>query len=177
MSVYESHLTNHPLIRKGKVIIIMGSKSDLDWSEKIVKILDELGVESVSRIASAHKVLLKCYELIKEYEKENVVFITVAGQSNALSGFTDAQTWCPVIACPPYSDKFGGSDIFSSLRMPSAVAPMTILDPKNAALAAAKILDLTDSRIQEKVKVFQNQARTSLEKDDKEIQNGQRKRS
>jgi 5-(carboxyamino)imidazole ribonucleotide mutase len=33
---------------------------------------------------------MKCYELIKEYEKEDVVFITVAGRSNALSGFVDA---------------------------------------------------------------------------------------
>ena len=53
-----------------KAIIIMGSKSDLPWCEKIVAALDKLGIESVLRVASAHKVPLKCYELIKEYEKE-----------------------------------------------------------------------------------------------------------
>jgi 5-(carboxyamino)imidazole ribonucleotide mutase len=95
----------------GKVIIIMGSKSDLEWCKKIAKNLDKLGVESILRVASAHKVPLKCYELIKEYEKQGVVFITVAGRSNALKGFTDAQTFCPVIACPPYSDKFAGADV------------------------------------------------------------------
>lgn len=101
-----------------KVVIITGSKSDLEWSKRIAETLDKLGIESALRVASAHKVPLKCYELIKEYEKENVVFITVAGRGNALSGFVDAQTFCPVIASPPYSEKFGGSDVFSSLRMP-----------------------------------------------------------
>jgi 5-(carboxyamino)imidazole ribonucleotide mutase len=155
-----------------KVIIIMGSKSDLEWSKKIALSLNKFGIESVLRIASAHKVPLKCYELIKEYEKENVVFITVAGRSNALSGFTDAQTHCPVIACPPYSDKYSGSDIYSSLRMPSGVAPMVVTETENAALAAAKILGLSDNKIQEKVISYQNATKEILEKDDKELQNG-----
>lgn len=158
----------------GKAVIIMGSKSDLEWSKKIATNLDKLGVDSVMRVASAHKVPLTCYELIKEYEKEAVVFITVAGMSNALSGFTDAQTWCPVIACPPYSDKFGGGDIYSSLRMPSAVAPMTVLEPANAALAAAKMIALSDKNIREKIKSYQNEVRDVLEKDDQEVQHGQR---
>jgi len=156
----------------GKVVIIMGSKGDLQWSKRIVETLDELGVESVLRIASAHKVPLKCYELIKEYEKKDVVFITVAGRSNALSGFTDAQTHCPVIACPPYSEKFGSTDVFSSLRMPSGVAPMVVLEPENAALAAAKILSLTDEKVKEKVKKHQAKLKEILEEDDQEVQKG-----
>lgn len=154
----------------GKVVIIMGSKADLDWSKKIAESLNKFGIESILRIASAHKVPLKCYELIKEYEKENVLFITVAGRSNALSGFTDVQTHCPVIACPPYSEKFGGTDIYSSLRMPSGVAPMVITEPENAGLAAAKIFGLTDEIIRKKVKDYQIKMKESLEKDDSELQ-------
>jgi 5-(carboxyamino)imidazole ribonucleotide mutase len=153
-----------------KVIIIMGSKSDIEWSKKITTALEKFGIESVSRIASAHKVPLKCYDIIKEYEKDNVVFITVAGRSNALSGFTDAQTFCPVIACPPYSDKFGGNDIYSSLRMPSGVAPMLITEPENAALAAAKIFGLSDEKIRDKIIKYQEIMRETLDKNDKEIQ-------
>ena len=153
-----------------KAVIIMGSKSDLKWSQRIAEALERFGVKSILRVASAHKVPLKCYDLIKEYEREKVVFITVAGRSNALSGFTDAQTYCPVIACPPYSEKFGGTDIFSSLRMPSAVAPMVVLEPENAALAAAKILGLQDKQVQERVKAYQSRLRESLEKDDQEVQ-------
>lgn len=154
-----------------KVVIIMGSKADLDWANQISKVLKNLEVECVSRIASAHKVPLKCYNLIKEYEKENVVFITIAGMSNALSGFTDAQTFCPVIACPPYSDKFGGADVFSSLRMPSGVAPLTVLNPENAALAAAKIIGLSNPKIKERIIQFQDKKRNELEDADQNLQN------
>jgi len=155
-----------------KAIIIMGSKADLDWSKKIANNLKTFGIEVILRIASAHKIPLKAYDLIKEYQKENIVFITVAGRSNALSGFTDAQTYCPVIACPPYGDKFSGADIFSSLRMPSGVAPLTITEPENAALAVAKIFALTDETIRNKIIDYQTKFRNTLENDDKEIQNG-----
>jgi 5-(carboxyamino)imidazole ribonucleotide mutase len=153
-----------------KVVIIMGSKADLEWAEKISGMLKAFNIECISRIASAHKVPLKCYNLIKEYEKENVVFITIAGMSNALSGFTDAQTHCPVIACPPYSEKYGGADLFSSIRMPSGVAPMTITSPENAALAAAKIIGLSNRSVQERIIEFQNKKRNELEEADSSIQ-------
>jgi 5-(carboxyamino)imidazole ribonucleotide mutase len=149
----------------------MGSKADLDWANKISNVLKSFDIATVSRIASAHKVPLKCYQLIKEYEKENVVFITIAGMSNALSGFTDAQTHCPVIACPPYSDKFGGADLYSSIRMPSGVAPLTILSPENAALAAAKILGLSNPAIQKRIIEFQDNKRNELEEADNNLIN------
>ena len=149
----------------------MGSKADLDWAEQISRVLKGFEIEVISRIASAHKVPLKCYNLIKDYEKENVVFITIAGMSNALSGFTDAQTHCPVIACPPYSDKFGGADIYSSIRMPSGVAPLTVLSPENAALAAAKILGLSNPGIQKRIIEFQDKKRKELEEADNNLVN------
>lgn len=153
-----------------KVVIIMGSKADLDWANQIRKVLESFDIETITRIASAHKVPLKCYNLIKEYEKENVVFITIAGMSNALSGFADAQTYCPVIACPPYSDKFGGGDLYSSVRMPSGVAPLTVLSPDNAALAAAKIIGLSNPKVQQLVSAYQAKKRDELEEADKSIQ-------
>ena len=91
--------------------------------------------------------------------------------SNALSGFTDAQTHCPVIACPPYSDKFGGADVLSSLRMPSGVAPLTVLSPENAALAAAKILGLSNPKIQKAIIDFQDKKRKELEEADNNLIN------
>lgn len=148
----------------------MGSKADLDWANQIRKSLESFEIETVVRIASAHKVPLKCYELIKEYEKENVIFITIAGMSNALSGFADAQTYCPVIACPPYSDKFAGADLYSSIRMPSGVAPLTVLSPDNAAFAAAKIIGLSNPAVQKKVSAYQARKRDELEEADKSVQ-------
>lgn len=153
-----------------KAVIIMGSKADLDWAVKIADSLKVFEVESIMHVASAHKVPLKCYNLIQKYEKENVVFITIAGMSNALSGFSDAQTHCPVIACPPYSDKFGGADIFSSVRMPSGVAPLTVLSPENAALSTAKIIGLTNEKVRANVSKYQENNRKKLEEADASLQ-------
>ncbi len=152
-----------------KVVIIMGSKSDMDWSEQIADTLDELEIESVMRIASAHKVPFKAVDIINEYKDEQVVYITVAGRSNALSGFVDAQTEKPVIACPPYSSKFAGADIFSSLRMPSGVCPMVVMGTEQAGLAAAKMLALTNEDLQERIKEYQEENRKQIDKDDKEV--------
>lgn len=155
---------------ESKVVIIMGSKADLEWANQISTVLKNFEITVVTRIASAHKVPLKCYQLIKEYEKENVVFITIAGMSNALSGFADAQTFCPVIACPPYSDKFGGADLFSSIRMPSGVAPLTVISPENAAFAAAKILGLLNPKIQNLISAYQEKKRIEIEEADSKLQ-------
>ena len=144
------------------VPIIMGSESDKEFAGKITSKLDEWGIPYKLHVASAHKVPLQCYDIIKEQEKSNPVFITIAGLSNALSGFSDAQTHCPVIACPPLGDSFGGGDVYSSLRMPSGVAPMVILNPENAALATAKILAVSNGKIREKVKEFQEAQRQKL---------------
>ncbi len=152
-----------------KVVIIMGSKSDMDWSEKIASTLDELGIDSEMRIASAHKVPLKALDILEEYEDEKVVYVTVAGRSNALSGFVDAQTEKPVIACPPYSSKFAGADIFSSLRMPSGVCPMVVIGTEQAGLAAAKMLGLSDEDLQDRIKGYQEENRKQIDKDDEEV--------
>ncbi len=151
-----------------RVVIIMGSKADFDFSKKISSFLDRFGIESVLRIASAHKTPLKCLKIIKEYRNSDVVFITVAGCSNALSGFADCQTPFPVIACPAKPEWF---DIFSSIRMPSGVGCMLVLEPENAGLAAAKIIGLKDKDVQERIKKYQKEIKDSLEKDDKEMQN------
>ncbi len=124
------------------VIIIMGSPADRPFVDQIVEALARYGLTPKLHIASAHKVPERVMALVRRYEEQGGprVYITVAGRSNALSAFVDAQTTAPVIACPPVSSAFAGADIFSSLRMPSGVAPAVVLEPANAALLAAKIL-------------------------------------
>lgn len=152
-----------------KAVIIMGSKSDLDYCKKIAEKITQFGIDCVLRVASAHKTPEKALEIIREYEKDNVVFVTVAGRSNALSGFVDANTHKPVIASPPYSDKFAGADIFSSIRMPSGVAPMLVLEAENTALAVAKIFAMKNEMIREKVIQFQEKKREEIYKADEEM--------
>ncbi|MBI5452502.1 AIR carboxylase family protein, partial [Candidatus Gottesmanbacteria bacterium] len=66
--------------------------------------------------------------------------------------------------CPPYSEKYGGLDILSSLRMPSGVAPLTVLEPEQAALAAAKILGF-----KEKIAAYQKKIREKIIEEDKKL--------
>lgn len=124
------------------IIILMGSKSDLPHVDKITVALDKFALSYTRHVSSAHKSPAHLLQLLANYEADPApkVYITVAGRSNALSGMVDAAVTAPVIACPPYSDSFGGADIFSSVRMPSGVAPALVLEPANAALLAAKIL-------------------------------------
>ena len=39
-----------------------------------------------------------------------IIFVTVAGRSNALSGVVACNTQCPVIACPPFKDKIDSKE-------------------------------------------------------------------
>jgi phosphoribosylaminoimidazole carboxylase PurE protein len=155
-------------VKDGKVLILMGGKSDAGHAGRIIEFLDKFGIPSEARVASAHKTPGKLLAILAEEKKKGEVgvFITIAGLSNALSGMVEFSTELPVIACPPPSEAFGGADIFSSLRMPPGVAAATILDPRNAALFAAKILALGEPRIAEKIRAFQQEARDKIESDD-----------
>ena len=87
------------------VPIIMGSKADLSHGQAIAKVLTALGIYSELRVGSAHKSPLHVLHILEHYEADPrpKVYITIAGRSNALSGFVDANVIAPVIACPPYA--------------------------------------------------------------------------
>jgi phosphoribosylaminoimidazole carboxylase PurE protein len=138
----------------------MGSPADAAHGDAIAAAARELGLEVEQRVGSAHRTPTHVLGLLQQYEADPrpKVYVTVAGRSNALSGFTDPQVSAPVIACPPPSDSYGGADVWSSLRMPAGVAPAVVLDPANAALLAAKILGLADPAVRERVAANQQRA-------------------
>jgi len=149
---------------KGKAVIIMGSERDLEFCREIAKHMKLLGVDYEFRVASAHKTPEKVLEILKEFEEEKIVYVTVAGRSNALSAFVDANTSKPVIACPPYSEKFGGADVYSSLRVPSGIGTTVTIEPEGAAIAAAKTLALQDEELEKRVKDYQLAKKKEIEK-------------
>jgi len=151
---------------KGRVVVLMGSERDAEFCREIARYLKSFGLDYVFRVASAHKTPLKVLEILKEYEKEKVVYVTVAGRSNALSAFVDANTAKPVIACPPYSEKFSGADVYSSLRVPSGVGSMVTIEPEAAAIAAAKIFAVEDNAFAKRVSDYQQEKKRELEKAD-----------
>jgi phosphoribosylaminoimidazole carboxylase PurE protein len=156
-----------------KVILIMGSKGDLSHAQSVVKTLKALEIGYEMRVCSAHKATQRLLEILQTYEQSGpLVYITIAGRSNALSAVVDANTRYPVIACPPYSDRFGGMDVLSSLRLPSGIASPTILEPDGAALLAAKMLALSDEQLMQRVLNYKERFVTELAKADEEVQQG-----
>jgi len=128
-----------------KAVIIMGSESDMSFAQKIIDELEAFDIENEVNVASAHKQPLKVLEVINSHKSEKgVIYITIAGRSNALSGFVAANSDKPVIACPPFKDKMDMLvNIHSTLQMPSNAPVLTILDPNNCALAVKRILDIS----------------------------------
>ena len=149
----------------------MGSKSDLDQGRAVAAALAGFGIESEIRVASAHKAAAYVLDLLAAYEADPrpKVYVTIAGRSNALSGLVDGNVAAPVIACPPYSDRFGGADVFSSLRMPSGIAPAVVLEPGAAALLAAKVLAISDSDVRAAVATAQAQSTQTIIDDDQSL--------
>lgn len=137
-----------------KVVFLLGSETDKEFAEKIVFELDQWEIPHVLHVASAHKVPEKVLELIKEYDgaDDAVVYVTIAGRSNGLSGVTAANSICPVIACPPFASKEDMIiNLNSTLMMPSDTPVLTVLDPKNVAAACARIFGLADKGMKRKV--------------------------
>jgi 5-(carboxyamino)imidazole ribonucleotide mutase len=128
------------------VVMCAGSTSDKEWIEKIGTHLNKVGLNGIVLYGSAHKntsfVLNRLQNLYKNNENRKLVFVTVAGRSNALSGVVACNVSSPVIACPPFKDKDDMMvNINSTLVMPSDVPTMTILEPRNVALSVKRIFN------------------------------------
>jgi fusion protein PurCD len=142
MSLFYHHLIN----RENKfVMIISGSKSDEKHINLLLKYLLNHNIKGGCCFVSAHKNTQKAVDYIN-YINQNynkVIWITVAGMSNALSGVVSANTQFPVIACPPFKDQTDMMvNINSTLQMPSKVPVMTVICPSNATLCCKRIFDM-----------------------------------
>ena len=124
-----------------KAVLIMGSTFDEPHAKNITDKLDEFGILWEQHAASAHKQPLKVLEILNNNKEEkDLVYITIAGRSNALSGFVAANSEFPTLGCPPFSDKADMLvNIHSTLQMPSNTPVLTVIDPGNCALAVKRI--------------------------------------
>lgn len=148
----------------------MGSPADLDHCHAIKKAAESLGLDVEMRTGSAHRTPEHVLQLLLSYEQDPrpKVYVTVAGRSNALSGFTDPQVSAPVIACPPPGPE---CDIWSSVRMPPGVACAYIAEPSNAAMFAAKILAHHDKDVASNIARQQASQRERVIVSDSELRN------
>ncbi len=144
----------------------MGSPRDLLFASRIQDFLKEekIPLTCVYNVASAHRTPQKLLKDLQEEEEsgDNLVYITVAGLSDALSGVVAGYTKYPVIACPPDSEKYGSTKIFSSTAMPKGIPVAYVAKPENAALVAARILALTNSTLNQSLRRFKEKMEKSV---------------
>jgi 5-(carboxyamino)imidazole ribonucleotide mutase len=153
------------------VPIIMGSKKDKETAQKISDELNKWEINNELRVASAHKYPEYLFKIMEEYEKEfsDIVYASVAGLSNGLSGTMTGHTIYPVIASPPYSEKYAGADIFSSINMPSKIPVAVITRPENAALYVVRIFAMKDEELHKQLQEYLKKIKEGIEADDREI--------
>jgi len=155
-----------------KIVVLVGSKSDMPFAQRIEDFLREacFPIKSEFRVSSAHRNVEKLLNDLKIYESSNakIVYVTIAGLSDALSGVVAGYTRNPVIACPPDLEKHGLSKAFSTMMTPKGIAVTMVSQPENAALAAAKILALSDQSLKNRISEYIADMRSAVAKADKE---------
>lgn len=136
-----------------KVLIVVGSKSDVNVMGETIKVLTEFKVTSELVIASAHRTPDKVKDLVKKANKSGVkVIIAAAGMAAHLAGAIASRTTLPVIGVPLDSSALSGLDaLLSTVQMPSGVPVATMAigktGAKNAAIFAIQILALSDEKL------------------------------
>jgi len=160
-------------MQKGKIVILLGSGKDMSFANRISQFLEKehFSVGYEYHVASAHKTTQRLMDKLEAYERtsENIVYITVAGLSDALSGVAAGYSKYPVIACPPDSEKFRWNKAFSSMVTPEGVPVLFVAKPENAALAAIKILALSNHTLHGEIKKYQQRKEAEVIEADKEI--------
>jgi 5-(carboxyamino)imidazole ribonucleotide mutase len=135
-----------------KVAIVMGSTSDQATMRHAADALEGLGVETESRVLSAHRTPEALREFVDALEGRGVrVVICGAGGAAHLAGAVAALTTLPVIGVPLVAPNAiaGGLDaLLSTVQMPRGVPVATVAvgEPgaANAGILAAQILATSD---------------------------------
>ena len=139
-----------------KVMIIIGSKSDMDYADKCKTQLDYFGIESIIEVCSAHRNPQKTEKLTAGAEANGFeVIIAMAGLSAALPGVAAAHSNLPVVGVPLPAALDGMDALLATVQMPPGipVAAVAIGSPgaKNAAVLAARILALKYNDVKKKL--------------------------
>ena len=153
-----------------KVSIVMGSQSDFKTMKLCQKVLKILKVKFETKIISAHRTPYRMYEFAKKAKKNNIaVIIAGAGGSAHLPGMISSLTSIPVLGVPIESKKLKGLDsLLSIAQMPKGIPVGTLAIGKdgaiNAALLAASIIAINDSKIKKNLDYWRLSQSRSVKK-------------
>ena len=141
-----------------KVLVVMGSDSDLKVMEKCVDRLKSFDIPVEVRICSAYRTPAVAEQLAKNAAAEGFgVIIAAAGKAAHLGGVLAAYTTLPVIGVPMATSVMGGMDsLLSIVQMPKGipVATVAIDGADNAAILAAQMIALSDEALAARLAAF-----------------------
>lgn len=158
-----------------RVLIVMGSDSDLPVMEEAKRVLGEFGIKAKMTIASAHRTPEKVVSLVKDAERDGVkVIIAGAGYAAHLAGAVAAQTTLPVIGVPLEGSSLDGLDaLLSTVQMPAGIPVATVAigktGAKNAGILAAEILAIAEEKISDALKEYRKRMAKVVEEKNKAI--------
>jgi phosphoribosylaminoimidazole carboxylase PurE protein len=161
---------------KPKVLIVMGSDSDLPVMEEAEKIFKELGISYSMTVASAHRTPERAIELATKAEKKGFeVIIAGAGMAAHLAGVLASHTIVPVIGVPIAVSPLDGLDsLLSTVQMPPGVPVATMAvgkaGAKNAALFSAQIMSLNNPGVAKRLKEYRKMMTAEVEKKAKALE-------
>lgn len=159
-----------------KVLILMGSDSDLAVMEAASGMLESFGIPYHMTVSSAHRTPDRTVKLIREAEKNGVqVIIAGAGAAAHLAGVVAAHTTLPVIGIPIDSSPLGGVDaLYATVQMPPGIPVATMAvgkgGAKNAAIFTAQIMGLKDPKIAEALKDHKKKMAAEVVKKAKKVE-------
>ena len=146
-----AEVTGHFHVPRQRIILWRGSEKDKTeaFSEALGELKDMMTVVT----CSVHKEPVNAAGIFHRMVQEipDTVVIAYIGRSNGAGPTLSAMSAVPVITVPASIKEFP-DDLWSSLRAPSAVPVMTVLEPANAVLAALQILSGRNPRLYAKVR-------------------------
>jgi 5-(carboxyamino)imidazole ribonucleotide mutase len=134
-----------------RVLILMGSDSDLDVMTAAVKCLRDFDVGCDVQVCSVHRSPDKALGLARSAKDEGIgVIIAGAGGAAHLAGALAAKSTLPVIGVPIANGALHGVDaLYATVQMPPGVpvATVAVNGAHNAALLAVQILATGDEQL------------------------------
>lgn len=159
----------------GKVAVVMGSDSDLPVAERVIETLEFFEIEYDVSVMSAHRSPEKAWNFATAAAEEGFsVIIGIAGGAAALPGMIASATHLPVIAVPVPTDVAGGLDsLLSGVQMPGGVPVLSTGTSSggavNAAVAAARILALSDEGLAGRLGEYREALARKVEAKDEKV--------
>ena len=130
-------------LNTARVVILMGSDSDLPRMQQCLSSLTALDVPFDIRVASAHRTPARVLDIVQRAEAASVqVFICAAGGAAHLAGAVAAHTTLPVIgvplAVPPLDVGLGGAFLHQVDDRQAVDVALAVDDPRRKRAAGGR---------------------------------------